>query len=182
VTEQNTSASGIPVWVWGILAGLVLFAGGYWLGVSGGEDVGDVGGGTFQTETTTVASQPPESTVTTSAEATSTSDQANSVDVLPPAQYSDLPPVLVTELPVEAIDTLELIATGGPYPFDRDGLTFQNREGILPDFDRGHYREFTVITPGESTRGARRIVSGADGELYYTADHYNSFREIVIED
>jgi ribonuclease T1 len=93
-----------------------------------------------------------------------------------------LPPILVTELPIEALDTLELIYQGGPYPFDRDGLTFQNREALLPDFPRGHYREFTVITPGESTRGARRIVAGADGELYYTADHYSSFREIVYED
>ncbi len=181
MTDKTTSSSGIPVWVWGILAGLVIFAGGYWLGVSGEDDIVDVGGGTFQTETTPPTSQPPEPT-TASTEATTTSDQTNQVEVLPPAQYSDLPPVLVTELPAEAIDTLDLIASGGPYPFDRDGLTFQNREGILPDFARGHYREFTVITPGESTRGARRIVSGADGELYYTSDHYNSFREIVFED
>jgi ribonuclease T1 len=36
-----------------------------------------------------------------------------------------------------------------------------------------------VITPGENDRGARRIVTGEGGEMYYTDDHYDSFREIV---
>lgn len=94
-------------------------------------------------------------------------------------QFSSLPAVDVSALPVEALDTLDLVATNGPYPFDRDGLVFQNREGLLPDRPRGHYQEFTVITPGSDDRGARRIVAGADGELYYTADHYSSFAEIV---
>ncbi len=156
-------------------------AAGYWVGTSDPAETVDAGAGTFQTDTAqSQKTQPPELTATETT-LTSTSSETQ-VEVEPPAQYSDLPPVLVTELPIEALDTLELIAAGGPYPFDRDGLTFQNREGILPDFGRGHYQEFTVITPGESTRGARRIVSGADGELYYTADHYNSFREIVVED
>lgn len=97
-------------------------------------------------------------------------------------RFSDLPPVLVTELPLEALDTLDLIAAGGPFPFDRDGLTFQNREGLLPERAPGHYREFTVITPGEPTRGARRVVAGDDGELFYTDDHYRSFFEITPED
>lgn len=96
--------------------------------------------------------------------------------------FSDLPPILVTELPSEALDTLDSIAAGGPYPFDRDGLVFENREGLLPPEPLGHYQEFTVVTPGDSTRGARRIVAGADGELYYTADHYASFFEIRPED
>ena len=157
---------------------LLVFAGVYWIGTSGGGETVDVGGGTFQTDPdqggVTASTDPPTATV-----ASSTTDPAEQD---PPRQFSNLPPILVTELPLEALDTLELIASGGPYPFDRDGLVFQNREALLPDFPRGHYREFTVITPGESTRGARRIVAGADGELYYTADHYNSFREIVNED
>ncbi len=94
-------------------------------------------------------------------------------------RFSELPTARVEELPPEAWDTLDLIDSDGPYPFDRDDLVFQNREAILPDRSRGHYREYTVITPGENDRGARRIVAGADGELYYTADHYESFHEIV---
>ena len=105
--------------------------------------------------------------------ADSTNAEANAT------QTSNLNPVLAEQLPAEAITTLELIAQDGPYPFSRDDSVFQNREQLLPDRPRGHYREYTVITPGEDDRGARRIVAGADGELYYTSDHYQSFNEIV---
>lgn len=83
--------------------------------------------------------------------------------------------ITLDELPPEALATLALIEDGGLFPFDRDGITFQNREGLLPQKARGYYREYTVITPGESDRGARRIIEGEAGELYYTADHYASF-------
>ena len=82
-------------------------------------------------------------------------------------------------LPKEAIETLALIRKGGPFPFDRDGVTFSNRERLLPARERGWYREYTVRTPGERTRGARRIVAGSDGTLYYTDDHYRSFKRIL---
>lgn len=81
-------------------------------------------------------------------------------------------------LPSEARATLALIAAGGPFPYERDGSVFQNRERILPDEARGYYREYTVVTPGSDDRGARRIVAGAGGERYYTDDHYASFRRI----
>jgi len=38
------------------------------------------------------------------------------------------------------------------------------------------------MTPGESGRGARRIVIGKDGEQYYTEDHYQSFRRIRVDE
>ena len=57
--------------------------------------------------------------------------------------------------------------------------TFGNFERILPRQDSGYYREYTVPTPGESDRGARRIVTGAGGEKYYTQDHYDSFKFIA---
>lgn len=84
------------------------------------------------------------------------------------------------DLPTEALDALALIEAGGPFPFDRDGLTFQNREELLPEEHGGYYREFTVITPGLSHRGARRIVAGEAGERYYTDDHYESFERIRL--
>ena len=100
--------------------------------------------------------------------------------VLAPGQpTSDLPTMTGDELPPEGIDTLELIAAGGPYPYDKDGSTFSNREGILPPQQSGFYSEYTVPTPGEDDRGARRIVGGDDGGRFYTADHYASFREVV---
>ena len=99
---------------------------------------------------------------------------------LAPSQATtDLDSVPVSDLPPQAVDTLELIAVGGPFPYDRDGVTFQNREGILPAQPQGFYREYTVITPGSSDRGARRIVAGRDGSRFYTDDHYDSFREVV---
>jgi len=85
----------------------------------------------------------------------------------------------VDDLPDEAFDTLVLIDSDGPFPYSKDGSTFQNREGLLPQQSRNHYQEFTVDTPGSSDRGARRIVAGADGELFWTDDHYGSFAQIV---
>jgi ribonuclease T1 len=86
--------------------------------------------------------------------------------------------VALEQLPREARATVALIRKGGPYPYARDGVMFGNREAILPKQKRGYYREFTVKTPGERTRAARRIVAGSAGELYYTDDHYNHFRRI----
>ena len=86
--------------------------------------------------------------------------------------------VAASELPREAQATIARIRKGGPYPYAKDGSVFGNREGHLPRRKRGYYREYTVKTPGERTRGARRIVAGSGGELYYTDDHYNSFRRI----
>lgn len=89
-----------------------------------------------------------------------------------------LPEVSVRALPPEARETIRLIRAGGPFPYDRDGIVFGNREKLLPLRPRGHYREYTVRTPGASNRGARRIVAAETGELYYTEDHYASFRRI----
>lgn len=83
------------------------------------------------------------------------------------------------QLPKEAVETLALIRKGGPFPHARDGVTFGNREKLLPARQRGWYREYTVRTPGERTRGARRIVAGRDGTLYYSDDHYRSFKRIL---
>jgi ribonuclease T1 len=86
--------------------------------------------------------------------------------------------VSVAELPREVRMTLAVIRKGGPFPHAKDGAVFGNREGLLPKEKRGYYREYTVKAPGERTRGARRIVVGKRGELYYTDDHYNTFRRI----
>ncbi|BAJ28342.1 putative guanyl-specific ribonuclease [Kitasatospora setae KM-6054] len=81
-------------------------------------------------------------------------------------------------LPAQALDTLGLIARGGPYPYRSDGIVFENRENRLPRQGSGYYHEFTVVTPGSDDRGTRRIVTGGAGEQYWTADHYASFQEI----
>lgn len=92
---------------------------------------------------------------------------------------SGLPYVAAADLPPEARETLGLIDDGGPFPYpDHDGATFHNFEGILPEEPDGYYREYTVDTPGLDHRGARRIVTGSGGELYWTDDHYESFAVI----
>ena|SRR6185436_9571410 len=88
------------------------------------------------------------------------------------------PEIAAAQLPPEARQTVVLIRKGGPFPYERDGVTFGNFEKRLPVKERGYYREYTVRTPGAANRGARRIVAGKGGELYYTDDHYQSFRRI----
>lgn len=83
-----------------------------------------------------------------------------------------------SKLPAQALDTLGLIAKGGPYPYRSDGIVFENRENRLPRQGNGYYHEFTVVTPGSDDRGTRRVVTGGAGEQYWTADHYASFQEI----
>ena len=95
-----------------------------------------------------------------------------------PAAKNVIVEIDAATLPKEALDTLKLVQRGGPFPFAKDGAVFGNREGRLPKQARGYYHEYTVKTPGERTRGARRIIAGKGGEYYYSEDHYNSFRRI----
>ena len=102
------------------------------------------------------------------------------------APQAELPTVAVGSLPVEARTTYQLIHSGGPFPHTKDGIVFVNRERHLPAKARGHYREYTVRTPGAHDRGARRIVCGgtppsAPQACYYTADHYTSFSRIAAQ-
>jgi ribonuclease T1 len=90
--------------------------------------------------------------------------------------------IAAQDLPAEARATLEHIRAGGPFPYERDGVVFSNRERLLPPAPRGYYHEYTVPTPGVKSRGARRIVCGGHAatlaECYYSDDHYQSFRKI----
>lgn len=101
-----------------------------------------------------------------------------------PEAPAGVPPVVVASLPPEARQTHQLILNGGPFPYQKDGTVFGNRERLLPLKRRGHYREYTVKTPGSRDRGARRIVCGGErptepDACFYTADHYTSFARIV---
>ncbi|MFD7334672.1 ribonuclease domain-containing protein [Streptomyces violascens] len=85
--------------------------------------------------------------------------------------------VCYSALPSQAHDTIGLIDQGGPFPYPRDGIVFDNREHALPSESSGYYHEYTVITPGAPTRGTRRIIAGEKThEDYYTADHYATFQ------
>ena len=89
-----------------------------------------------------------------------------------------LPVITLAELPAKARDTLRTIKQGGHFAYERDGAVFGNYELMLPKQPRGYYHEYTVKTPGARNRGARRIISGEVNEYYYTADHYQTFKQI----
>lgn len=125
-------------------------------------------------------------TQTSQAPPTRTQTPTNSTRVAPPRTDPDsgLLYIAAAALPREGQQTLRLINLGGPFPYSKDGASFGNREGILPNQPRNYYREYTVKTPGEGDRGARRIVCGTarntqkTAECYYTADHYATFQRI----
>lgn len=104
-------------------------------------------------------------------------------DTLTAAQTLQTETVALAQLPVQARKTHALILQGGPFPYEKDGTVFGNRERLLPKKKRGYYREYTVKTPRVRTRGARRIVCGGQqptepDACYYTSDHYSSFQKI----
>ncbi|MFB7418744.1 ribonuclease domain-containing protein [Streptomyces sp. NPDC056121] len=96
-----------------------------------------------------------------------------------PAWARGMSTVPESGLPAEARTTLTLIDKGGPFPYAKDGSVFGNFERELPRQSRGYYHEYTVPTPGERDRGARRIVMGRSHETYYTDDHYESFKAVL---
>ena len=107
---------------------------------------------------------------------------AAALAVAAPAVALSQPEIGVRDLPREGRDVLAQVRKGGPFAYERDGVVFGNREGLLPRQSRGYYHEYTVPTPGARNRGARRIVCGgpktSPDVCYYSADHYNSFARI----
>jgi guanyl-specific ribonuclease Sa len=89
--------------------------------------------------------------------------------------------VALSSLPAQAAETVRLIRRGGPFPFPRnDGVVFHNFEHRLPAEPDGYYHEYTVPTPGSPDRGARRIITGAHGQFWYTGDHYETFERVDV--
>jgi ribonuclease T1 len=92
--------------------------------------------------------------------------------------------IALADLPKQGQTTYQLILQGGPFPYEKDGTFFGNRERILPLQKRGYYREYTVKTPASRDRGAHRIVCGGPkptqpDACFYTADHYATFKKIA---
>ncbi|WP_018548988.1 ribonuclease domain-containing protein [Streptomyces sp. LaPpAH-108] len=122
---------------------------------------------------------PPGVTRTTVAATSSAAVSSGPSTASAPSWAKGMATVPASRLPVEAQRTLTLIDKGGPYPYTRDGIVFGNYEGLLPQHPRGYYHEYTVPTPDSRTRGARRLITGQGTEIYYTDDHYNSFRAVL---
>jgi hypothetical protein len=71
-------------------------------------------------------------------------------------------------------------ATGKAPEGFKGGQVFKNKEGLLPTLDKSGksitYREWDVNPLKKGVdRGAERIVTGSDGRVYYTTDHYKTF-------
>ncbi|MET9626203.1 ribonuclease domain-containing protein [Lentzea sp. NPDC006480] len=97
-----------------------------------------------------------------------------------PGANSGLDIEALSKLPSEAAKTWKLIESKGPFPYPRnDGVTFENREKRLPAQKSGYYKEYTVPTPGSPDRGARRLITGSEKEVFYTGDHYSTF--VVVD-
>ncbi len=62
------------------------------------------------------------------------------------------------------------------------GDYFGNYEGKLPKRKGLQYHECDIDTMGRRGRGAKRIIYGTDGSIYYTDDHYESFTQLFEGD
>jgi len=71
--------------------------------------------------------------------------------------------------------TLDRIMSGGSFPHRNDGSIFKNTKSLLPKQNSGYYTEFVHPTPGASGPGPMRIVTGQNGEAWFTPDHYETF-------
>ena len=87
-------------------------------------------------------------------------------------------------VPVQVRETLAYIRQHGFAPPGYvGGRVFGNYEGVLPRYNtkrkRIEYREWDVRAKAEGrNRGAERLVTGNDGRVWYTADHYRTFVEV----
>jgi len=119
----------------------------------------------------------PVRTPTPAARATAT--RAPNPYVVKNVKVYDLDGRLVYQGDVDLGPTLERISAGVRDPHPNDGTTFQNRERQLPAKSDGqYYREYVVRTPGLREVGPQRLITGKDGEAYYTPDHYDTFIRI----
>ena len=57
------------------------------------------------------------------------------------------------------------------------GSRFGNYEGALPDRDGRRWYECDVNYEG-GYRGAERLLYSSDGLIYYTGDHYKTFKQL----
>jgi guanyl-specific ribonuclease Sa len=93
----------------------------------------------------------------------------------------DLDGKIVYKGTIDLKSTLDRIERGEANRHRNDGTSFQNREGRLPRKPSGYYKEYVHPTPGASGPGPQRIIIGKSGEVWYTPDHYKTFKEIKAE-
>lgn len=90
----------------------------------------------------------------------------------------DLSGRIVYKGTIDLKPTLDRIERGEENRHRNDGSSFQNRENRLPRKPAGYYKEYVHPTKGENGPGPQRIIIGKEGEVWYTPDHYKSFKKI----
>ncbi|MBL8095582.1 MAG: hypothetical protein JNL73_15525 [Anaerolineales bacterium] len=163
---------GIPNWmrIIGLIILLIFAVVSNWETLSGTSS-------TTVAPTRTSAPQPTEADSATVA-ATPESESSSIDLIVTNVSIYDLDGNLAYQGDVDLAPTLERIERGDADPHDNDGAVFQNREGLLPEQVRGYYREYVVRTEGLDSVGPQRLILGAEGEVYYTPDHYQTFTRI----
>ena len=74
--------------------------------------------------------------------------------------------------------TLDRIARGERNTHRNDGSTFGNRERRLPQKRQGYYTEYVHPTKDINSPGPQRVIFGKSGDIWYTPDHYETFKKI----
>ena len=112
--------------------------------------------------------------------ATSSAEPAEAAPAaeVPNVTLRDLDGKVVFHGTVDVQSTLDRIAAGKRLSYRNDGSTFENRERRLPRKPSGYYREYVHPTPSLAGPGPQRFVVGEQGEVYYTPDHYRTFKRI----
>lgn len=96
--------------------------------------------------------------------------------------YGHLPENYITkdeayDLGWKSEGTLDEVAPG----MSIGGDYYGNYEGVLPDEPGREYHECDIDYES-GNRNGKRIVYSNDGNIYYTADHYNSFEHLYGDD
>jgi filamentous hemagglutinin len=108
------------------------------------------------------------------------------VKELPDAKVVDFGKVIY-QGPINVSPTLERIRKGERLEHRNDGSFFHNREKRLPVHkDREYYREFVHWDKKLNAKfkikskfpGPQRVVIGKKGEVYYTGDHYSTWKKV----
>lgn len=92
----------------------------------------------------------------------------------------DLNGMVVFQGTIDLKPTLDRIERGGSNRHRNDGTTFQNREGRLPRKPSGYYKEYVHPTPNERGPGPQRVIVGREGDIWYTPDHYKTFKRLKV--
>lgn len=100
------------------------------------------------------------------------------ITVIKNVQIRNLDGKVVYQGNIDVAKTLARIEAKEHLRFPNDGVVFQNRERRLPSKPAGYYHEWVHPTPNLSGPGPQRIVTGDDGEIYYTHDHYRTFKPL----